>query len=135
MTQENQLPEEFLTRQREKLEQQLRDLAARSLEARQSIRSQEHEVGDSVDTSAEEMDTAAILQLKKSESETMHQIELALERMADDEYNECDECGEAIGLRRLEVKPFALLCVDCQEELEQAEKAKRSRPGLIDEYM
>ena len=105
MTESNTLSPEFKQAQRARLQEMLRQLSARSLEARQTIRDQEHEVGDSVDTSTEELDTASILQLKKNEMETMHLIEQALERMEDDVYGECEECGDEIGRRRLEIQP------------------------------
>ena len=129
------LDPEFIQSQRARLEAMMRDLGRRSRQAKQAIRDMEHEVGDSVDTSAEELDAATILQLKKNESETMRQIEEALERLDDGEYNECEECGDVIGQRRLEVKPFALMCVACQEDAEREAKRRIARPGLIDEYM
>lgn len=129
------LDPEFIQTQRARLEVMILDLEQRSRKAKKAIRDMEHEVGDSVDTSAEELDTAAILQLKKNESETMRQIEEAIERMGEGEYNECEECGDSIGQRRLEVKPFALMCVACQEEVEREAKRRLSRPGLMDEYM
>lgn len=134
MTDPNMLTPEFKQAQRDRLEAMLKQLSARSLEARQTIRDQEHEVGDSVDTSAEELDTASILQLKKNEMETMHLIEQALERLREDVYGECEECGEHIGKRRLEIQPFSLLCVDCKEELEEEARRLQTRPGLMDGY-
>lgn len=134
MTESNTLSPEFKQAQRARLQEMLRQLSARSLEARQTIRDQEHEVGDSVDTSTEELDTASILQLKKNEMETMHLIEQALERMEDDVYGECEECGDEIGRRRLEIQPFSLLCVECKETIEREAKRQLTRPGLMDGY-
>ena len=134
MTDTDTLSPEFKQAQRARLEEMLRQLSARSLEARQTIREQEREVGDSVDTSTEELDTASILQLKKSEMETMHLIEQALKRLDEDVYGECEECGDIIGKRRLEIQPFSLLCVECKEALEQEEKRQLVRPGLMDGY-
>lgn len=36
------------------------------------------------------------------------------------DYGYCDRCGEEIPKKRLEVKPEALLCIRCQEEIERA---------------
>jgi DnaK suppressor protein len=52
------------------------------------------------------------------------QIEGALQRLKDNEYGVCSECGEEIDERRLNVMPFALLCKECQEHKETLEKAK-----------
>ncbi len=43
----------------------------------------------------------------------LRQIEEALQRIDDDEYGDCVECGEAIAPARLEVDPAVLLCIQC----------------------
>jgi len=40
-------------------------------------------------------------------------IEMALNRIAEDEYGWCAECGEAIAYGRLEIDPAAHLCISC----------------------
>lgn len=40
-------------------------------------------------------------------------IEMALIRMAEDEYGWCVECGEPVAYRRLEIDPAAHLCISC----------------------
>lgn len=45
-------------------------------------------------------------------------VKHAIERIDDGEYGFCEICGEAIGKDRLEVLPFANLCVKCAEKLE-----------------
>lgn len=44
---------------------------------------------------------------------TIRRIQAALQRIDDDEYGECLECGEPINPKRLEVDPAASLCIDC----------------------
>ncbi len=46
-------------------------------------------------------------------------ISAALQRIADDEYGDCTECGENIPIQRLEVDPSAILCVHCAGQLER----------------
>ncbi|MBB5369213.1 MULTISPECIES: TraR/DksA family transcriptional regulator [unclassified Janthinobacterium] len=46
-------------------------------------------------------------------------IKDALARFADGSYGLCDNCGEAIGPSRLEARPEARLCIDCQTRLEK----------------
>jgi DnaK suppressor protein len=41
------------------------------------------------------------------------QIAAALRRIAEEEYGWCADCGNAIGHRRLEVRPTAHLCFEC----------------------
>jgi DnaK suppressor protein len=37
-------------------------------------------------------------------------------------YGECEACGEEIGLKRLEARPVAELCIDCKAEQEKLER-------------
>jgi DnaK suppressor protein len=43
----------------------------------------------------------------------------ALERIRKGSFGICEECGEDIDLRRLEIHPTTLCCVQCQEESER----------------
>lgn len=53
------------------------------------------------------------------------QINAALERIEDGSYGFCLESGEQIGLRRLEIVPFATLSVECQEQKERIQRLYR----------
>jgi len=50
---------------------------------------------------------------------SLEQVNSALERLEVGEYGQCQECGAAIPAKRLEVLPFALYCVSCQQALEE----------------
>jgi DnaK suppressor protein len=47
-------------------------------------------------------------------------------RIDADEYGYCDSCGVEIGLKRLEARPTATLCIDCKtlDELRERQVAK-----------
>jgi DnaK suppressor protein len=45
--------------------------------------------------------------------ETLHDVEHALEKFANDTYGTCERCGRPIAAARLEAKPEARLCIDC----------------------
>ncbi len=45
--------------------------------------------------------------------QTLKRVELALRRIDAGEYGYCRDCDEPIAFARLEVQPFAALCVDC----------------------
>jgi DnaK suppressor protein len=49
----------------------------------------------------------------------LQQVEAAKKRIDRDEYGECAECGEAVGFKRLLVRPEAPLCIGCQGLHEQ----------------
>lgn len=52
-------------------------------------------------------------------TETLVEINEALDRLDAGQYNVCEECKQEIGERRLEVQPWAKLCVKCKRKLEE----------------
>ena len=46
-------------------------------------------------------------------------IEAALERLANDRYGRCQNCNQRIDPERLEILPYAELCIGCQRQLER----------------
>jgi len=53
-------------------------------------------------------------------------IETALRLIEKGEYGICTRCGKPIELERLEIKPDATLCIECQREVERLNR--RNRP-------
>lgn len=50
-----------------------------------------------------------------AETRLLREIDEALNRIYEGTYGVCEECGEPIDPRRLEVMPYARLCVACRE--------------------
>jgi len=48
------------------------------------------------------------------------QIHIALEKIRGGSYGACDVCGDSIPDERLQVLPYATLCVQCQSLMESA---------------
>lgn len=61
------------------------------------------------------------LRFADRERKMLKKITKILERFQKGEYGSCDECGEAIGYKRLSFRPVASLCIDCKTEQEQLE--------------
>lgn len=59
------------------------------------------------------------LSLMESEEDILGRIEVSLERIEDDTYGQCEECGARIPKARLNAIPYATLCIKCASELEQ----------------
>jgi hypothetical protein len=55
----------------------------------------------------------------ENETEQLKDIELALQRIADQSYGLCINCGERIHDKRLEAAPLALRCLPCQTAFEK----------------
>ncbi len=63
-----------------------------------------------------------LLSLNEADMKKLKEIDEALERIEEGTYGICEECGEPISIKRLEVKPTALYCVECKSRLEKFEK-------------
>jgi DnaK suppressor protein len=60
-----------------------------------------------------------LLTLNENERMRVKELDEALDRIAHGAYGICEECGEPIGLKRLEVNPVAKYCVPCKTKMEQ----------------
>ena len=63
-----------------------------------------------------------LLSLNEADRKKLMEIDEALERIEEGTYGICEECGEPISVKRLEVKPTAIYCVECKSRLEKFEK-------------
>ena len=60
-----------------------------------------------------------LLSLNESERMRLQEVDEALDRIVNGTYGICEECGDFIGLKRLEVRPIAKYCVPCKTKLEK----------------
>ena len=65
------------------------------------------------------------LRTRDRERKLLKKIDQALARIDEGAYGFCEETGEEIGLKRLEARPVATLCVEAQERREVAERQFR----------
>lgn len=77
---------------------------------------------DPNDRASQEEGFSLELRARDRERKLIRKIEETLDLIDSDEYGFCKECGEEIGLRRLEARPTAALCVDCKTLDEIKEK-------------
>lgn len=62
--------------------------------------------------------------LSALDADELARINRALERMAEDGYGLCDECGCAIPFERLRAEPMTRHCVACKSRWEQRQVAR-----------
>lgn len=62
------------------------------------------------------------LRTRDRERKLIKKIEEAIQQIKDREYGYCEACGIEIGIRRLEARPTATLCIDCKTLAEIQEK-------------
>ncbi len=58
--------------------------------------------------------------LEASSEQVLASIDAALGRIEDGTYGTCTRCGRQISAERLEARPYAELCIDCQRETERS---------------
>ena len=81
---------------------------------------------DPNDRASQESDIALELRNRDRERKLIKKVDEALGRIENGEYGYCNSCGVEIGLKRLEARPTATLCIDCKtlEELREKQVAK-----------
>ena len=62
------------------------------------------------------------LRTRDRERKLIRKIEEALQQIDEKDYGYCESCGVEIGIRRLEARPTAVLCIDCKTLDEIREK-------------
>jgi RNA polymerase-binding protein DksA len=56
--------------------------------------------------------------LEENEEHLLAEIDAALQRIENGTYGVCTNCGKQIPPERLEARPWATLCIDCQRQRE-----------------
>lgn len=81
---------------------------------------------DPNDRASQESDMALELRNRDRERKLIKKIDDTMRLIDADEYGFCNSCGEEIGLKRLEARPTANLCIDCKtlSELKEKQLAK-----------
>jgi len=77
---------------------------------------------DPNDRASQESDMALELRNRDRERKLIKKIDETLRNIDADEYGYCEGCGVEIGLKRLEARPTATLCIDCKTLDEMREK-------------
>lgn len=77
---------------------------------------------DPADRASQEEEFSLELRTRDRERKLIKKIDATLELIENHDYGYCDACGVEIGIRRLEARPTATLCVDCKTLDEIKEK-------------
>lgn len=77
---------------------------------------------DPSDRATQEEEMSLELRTRDRERKLIKKIEDALERLREEDFGYCEACGIEIGLKRLEARPTATLCIDCKTLAEIREK-------------
>ncbi|ART63569.1 RNA polymerase-binding protein DksA [Kushneria marisflavi] len=77
---------------------------------------------DPADRATQEEGFNLELRTRDRERKLLKKINETIENIDEDDYGFCEACGIEIGIRRLEARPTATLCVDCKTLSELKEK-------------
>jgi DnaK suppressor protein len=77
---------------------------------------------DPSDRATQEEEFSLELRTRDRERKLIKKIDQTMDRIDKDDYGFCDQCGVEIGIRRLEARPTATLCIDCKTLAEIRER-------------
>ncbi len=115
---------------RQKLIKWREELLDESKETLDHLKEENWNESDLNDRASVEMETGIELRTRDRYRKLIDKIELALTKIAQGQYGYCEETSEAIGIKRLEARPIANLCIDAQERHENYEKTHVDEDNL-----
>ena len=77
---------------------------------------------DPADRATQEEEFSLELRTRDRERKLIKKIDSMVDRINQDDYGFCDACGVDIGIKRLEARPTATLCIDCKTLAEIKER-------------
>lgn len=101
--------------------QQLQEEVERTVH---NMRDEANNYADPADRASQEEEFALELRARDRERKLIRKIDQTLDLIRKDDYGYCEQCGIEIGLRRLEARPTATLCIDCKTLEEIREKQR-----------
>jgi DnaK suppressor protein len=80
---------------------------------------------DSADLSSQDMDQGIDYSLLEMKYEQYKDIADAFRKLQNNTYGLCEECGEEIDIKRLQVNPLARYCIACKTKKEEIERIQK----------
>lgn len=77
---------------------------------------------DPTDRASAESDRSFELRIRDRERKLLAKVKGAIDRVDDETYGICDDCGDDISYERLEARPVTTLCIECKTKQEDHEK-------------
>jgi DnaK suppressor protein len=117
------LPKRLVTTLRKELEAERVVLEEQIAQLEKDFRDEswkEPRSDDDAEIGSNSFERERTMSLAQNARATVVEIDQALARMDAGSYGLCDRCGQAIPVERLEARPRAALCLDCQRDAERA---------------
>lgn len=109
------------------LEDRRSEIQSKLRSLRETLPASLSEVKDEEEQSVADFVQDVDFALMEMKSATLAKIDEALVRLQQGSYGVCEECGEPLSEARLRAIPFAILCRECQEDVERREREERQR--------
>jgi len=111
---------------RKMLEEMKRDLSQDIDRTVHTMQDEATIFADPNDRASQESDMSLELRNRDRERKLIKKIDETISRIDLGEYGYCESCGVEIGLKRLEARPTATLCIDCKtlDEMRERQVAK-----------
>src|SRR5262245_40691902 len=112
----------------------LSSLIRKGIGERQELQEHAGDDSDQAASATRTLDDEVRAALVDRASRELVQVDAALELLRDRRYGLCRDCGDFIGLARLQSLPFAQRCRPCQERMERVERrlqASEPRRSLV----
>ncbi|GAB4162280.1 MAG: RNA polymerase-binding protein DksA [Rickettsiaceae bacterium] len=107
---------------RQKLQKWRQELLEESRDTLDHLKEENWNEPDLTDRASVETETSIELRTRDRYRKLIDKIEHTIERIDKGDYGYCEETGEEIGIKRLEARPVATLCIDAQMRHENYEK-------------
>jgi DnaK suppressor protein len=107
---------------RKMLKQQLKELTQKSDAAIAGLLDSTVTSADPLDRTTLELERDFTLRLLDRENRLIVKIKRALEKIEDQTFGICENCGDEIDIERLKLRPVTELCIGCKTHQERLEK-------------
>lgn len=108
---------------RKQLVQKKEDILVEAGKTKSEMTDHTTNVPDPNDRATLESGRSFELRIRDRERKLLSKIDEAIAKIDDGTYGICEDCGEEIGIKRLEARPVTTLCIDCKTVQETREKS------------
>ena len=105
------------------LEERLQKLLSQADDTVSDMTGPRESFPDPTDRASLEADRNFLLRIRDRENKLIKKIKKALDRIENNTFGICENCGDEISLERLKARPVTTQCIDCKTQQEAQEKA------------
>ena len=127
------MDKEVAERFRAQLKQKQEEILSEVGKTLSEMNDQTTNIPDPNDRATVESGRSFELRIRDRERKLLSKIEDAINRIDEGEFGICEDCGEDIGLKRLEARPVTTFCIDCKTLQETSEPVEldQTRVGRL----